>query len=117
MITETKEIYKCEYCRKLYQIKKACEAHEPKCRKNPANKQRCYDGCKHLVKKEVIYYQDTYDGTHEFKKEILYCKAKKEGVYPYWINGLLQEDIHDEIPNNVMPKECGAFEYDRYNCI
>ena len=46
------------------------------------------------------------------KKEILYCDAKKEGVHPFWNNNpLLQEDIHGEIPNNVMPKECDKFEF------
>jgi hypothetical protein len=111
MITETKEVYKCEHCRKLYQIKKACIAHEPKCRKNPINKQRCYDGCKHLVKKEVTYFWDAYDGSHESKKEILFCNAKNEGVYPYWLNNpLYQEDIEGEIPNEVMPNECTKFE-------
>jgi len=109
MIIETKEVYKCEHCRKLYQIKKACALHEPKCKKNPDNKQKCYDGCKHLIKKEVTYNWDAYDGEHKSVKEILFCDAKEEGVYPYWINGLLQEDINGEIQNNVMPKECNKF--------
>lgn len=31
MITETKEICKCEYCRKLYQLKRFAEGHEEVC--------------------------------------------------------------------------------------
>lgn len=110
MKTITKPTYKCDFCSKLYQRKNFAEQHEPKCRKNPDNKQRCYDGCVHLVKKEVTYSYNAYDGEHDSKTEILFCDAKKEGVYPFWINGLLEEDIHGEISNNIMPKECDLFD-------
>lgn len=109
MKIETKEVYKCDHCRKLYQIKNACINHEPKCRKNPDNKQRCFDGCNNLIKKEIIYFLDLYDGEHVINKEILYCEAKNEGVYPYWINGIGSDDIENELPNNPMPKECNLF--------
>ena len=103
-------IYECEHCRKYYKLKRFAILHEPKCRKNPINKQRCYDGCVHLVKKEVTYFWDHFDGSHESKKEILFCNAKQEGVYPFWMNRpLYQEDIEGEIPNEVMPCECDKF--------
>lgn len=112
MKTEIKEIYKCDHCRKVYQIKRYAIAHEPKCKKNPINTMRCFDGCIHLIKKEVVYYFDGYDGEHEGKKEILFCEAKKEGVYPFWLNNpLLAEDMDSEIPNEVMPKECDLFKF------
>lgn len=109
MIIKTKEIYICEYCRKLYQIKKACKKHEPMCKKNPDNKQKCYDFCIYLCKKEIEYIWESWDGEHQEKKEILFCNAKEEGVFPYWINGLEQEDIIENIPNNPMPKKCKLF--------
>ena len=109
MKTEIKEVYKCDYCRKLYQRKHACIEHEPNCRKNPDNFQKCFDGCVNLIKKEVIYFLDLYGGEHKMSKEILYCEAKNEGVCPYWINGINSDDIENEIPNNTMPKECDLF--------
>ena len=114
MITEIREIYKCEFCRKLYQIKSACQKHEPNCRKNPLNKQRCLEGCKHLIKKEITFMYDTYIGGMEDKREILFCNKKQEGVYPYWVNGLEGEDIVGDIPNNIMPDECEFFEENKY---
>lgn len=109
MKTETKEVYKCDHCRKLYQVKSACIKHEPKCRNNPENHQRCMDGCSSLIKKEITYYQDLSYGERETKREILFCEAKNEGVHPYWINGICSDDIDGEIPNNPMPKECDVF--------
>jgi len=107
MITKVKEIYICEHCRKLYQIKRYCEEHEPKCRKNPENHQRCLDGCMFLEKKQTTFHFDTFRGSDYTEVEILFCNAKTEGVYPFWVNGFLEEDILDgETPNNVMPKEC-----------
>lgn len=110
MITETREVYKCEHCRKMYQIKSACERHEPKCRKNPDNYQKCLDGCIHLVKKEISWTIDTCYGEEEKDVEILYCECKKEGVHPYWVRGYLSDDLGDETPNNPMPEECKLFQ-------
>lgn len=114
MQTETREIYKCDHCRKVYQMKHACIAHEPKCKKNPDNKMKCHEGCRFLEKKEVKFSYDAWDGEHESKMEILFCTAKKEGVYPYWVNGLNEDDIHEDIKNNPMPKECDKYKF--YEC-
>ena len=49
MKTETKEIYKCEHCNKLYQLKNWCLVHEKACSKNPDNDRACF-GCQYLTK-------------------------------------------------------------------
>lgn len=116
MITETREVYKCEHCRKLYQIKSACERHEPKCPKNPDNFKICH-GCEFLEKIEVeVNFQDHNGSDHFVKKKLLHCNKLNKFVYPLsvqngWNGGYLQEDIGDgEIPNEPMPKECDSFE-------
>lgn len=110
MKIETREIYRCDHCKKIYLRKKACIDHEPKCKKNPINFQKCLDGCSHLCKKTITYYYDAYNGECEGEKELLYCSAKKEFVYPFWVgNPLHPEDMEDEIPNEVMPSECDHF--------
>lgn len=109
MEIKTIEVYICDHCRKLYQLKRFAIQHEPKCKSNPDNKQICLEGCIYLTKKEIKYFYDHYDGSHESEKEILYCEKYKKGVHPYWINGLLSEDIEDEIENDIMPKECDEF--------
>jgi len=113
MIIETREIYKCDHCRKVYQIKSACIKHEHKCKKNKANHIRCFDGCIYLVKKETEVTHFDYNGhDHQEKKSLLYCESKKIFLYPYWFNNpVLQEDIKDEVDNVQMPKECDKFNY------
>ena len=110
MKTETKEIYKCDYCNKLYQIKKYAINHEPRCKKNPANKQRCLEGCTWLIEKEVKYLWENTYVSEVIKKDILFCEKKNKYVYPFWVNNpILQEDIIGEIANDIMPSECKSF--------
>jgi hypothetical protein len=116
MITETKEVYKCEHCRKLYQIKSACISHEPKCKKNPDNFKICH-GCEFLEKKEVeVNFQDHNGYDHFRKKKLLHCNKLNKYVFPLSIEnsgygGYLQEDIGDgDIENEPMPKKCESFE-------
>lgn len=53
MITiQNTTLYKCEYCRKKYEVKSACENHIPYCPKNPENKHKCFQGCANLIKTE-----------------------------------------------------------------
>jgi hypothetical protein len=54
MITETKTIYKCEHCRKLYQVKAAAERHENKCKRRPDYQRACF-GCAFITKKDVEF--------------------------------------------------------------
>lgn len=106
MIINTKETYKCEHCRKLYQVKSACEKHESTCQHNPDNNRACY-GCGFLEKKttEVVY--DHYDGSQsERKVELFHCSKKEIFLYTpkneYKSNFF---DLGDEL-NEPMPREC-----------
>jgi len=53
MKTEYKEIYKCDYCNKLYQIKSYAIKHEKICQKNPINYRPCLS-CEYLIKKTIL---------------------------------------------------------------
>lgn len=105
-VIENITLYQCDHCKRDYKRKHFAIAHEPKCKKNPDNYQICLDGCPELEKKKVEIHFDAYDGDHYEDRELLFCLAKKEFVYPFWVDGYLSEDIKDEIPNNPMPKEC-----------
>lgn len=106
MITETKEVYKCEHCKKLYQVKQACENHEITCIKNPVNRRPCY-GCPMMEKKETTIYDDSpMGGDIERKVSLLYCNYKKQFFYtPKTEYKGTQFDLGDE-PNDPMPEEC-----------
>ncbi len=105
MITETKEVYKCEHCRKLYQIKSAAIKHEIRCKKNPENFRACFM-CKYSIKKEVTIYEDAYNGEIEFKKELLYCEHFNKFLIPPLAKHKGNYYETDPIPNEDMPREC-----------
>lgn len=110
MKTETKEIYKCDHCNKLYQRKHACILHEKYCSRNPDIERACFNGCAHLHKQVVDYYSDTGYGEIHEELNLLHCKHKNIYLYPpkseakkNWFE-LGGEDI-----NEPMPKECNDF--------
>lgn len=106
MKVETKEIYKCDFCRKLYQVKTACENHEVSCSENPDNERACF-GCEFLTKKENTIYEDSpMGGEYKFTRQLLYCNKKEIFVYPPKVehkgNAI---DLGDET-NEPMPRQC-----------
>jgi hypothetical protein len=52
------EAYKCNYCNKVYQLKKSCQAHERKCYTNPETKSCA--SCKFLQQKDYQYQTGYY---------------------------------------------------------
>lgn len=111
MKVETREIYRCGFCNKIYLRKHFCEKHEGKCRKNPGNYQPCLDGCAHADKKELVYVRETPYTSEEVKVSVMYCSKKEEAVCPFWVNAydVLYDDDSNEILNYYMPKECEHF--------
>lgn len=103
MIIETKEIYKCEHCRKLYQRPVACKVHEIKCNKNPDNDRACLD-CLHSIKKSVEAYPNIGEGI--FTMEVVFCEKKNTGIYPIQTEhkGNYVELV--DYLNKPMPKTC-----------
>ncbi len=108
MITETKTIYKCDYCKKLYQIKCACGRHELSCTKNPENDRPCFH-CQHLHKKETEIFVDRYDGEHSYALELLHCNKLNHFLYTPQIEQKKNwYELGEE--NNPMPKQCKIFD-------
>lgn len=125
MITETREIYKCEHCRKVYQIKRYCESHEPKCSKNPINIPKCL-GCKHLenieIKFEPMYcgYQNNDElmsgnGFRCNKKEVFMYHPKLEHG-DYGVPDYVQFD-NNEILQERMPTDCDEWKSENINFL
>ena len=105
MITETKTIYKCEHCRKLYQSKHFAEQHEKRCSKNPDNQRACF-GCEHMTKRLA----EVYMHSNTINLKLCYCAKKEMYLYPPIIEhkGKAAEVV-DEL-NEPMPKTCPFFE-------
>ena len=110
IIKKVKELYLCEHCRKVYQIKSFCEKHEPTCWKNPDNMSMCHN-CKYIEKKEVDVTEfDTEGYDYQVKKGLLFCNKKEIFIYPFWIsNPILSENLPNETDNIVMPTKCDDF--------
>ena len=105
MTTEIKEIYKCDFCNKLYQIKRFAMQHEKICFKNPKNDRPCF-GCIFLGKKNVDVYEYEYDGS-DFKRvySLFFCKKKE--VFLHTPKNEIKENVIDIGEYNLpMPKEC-----------
>lgn len=121
MITETREIYKCQHCRKVYQIKHYCESHELQCKNNPDNFMICHD-CKHSEKKTVricklvgcLGENMGVSETEEYRNQrMIHCKERDLYVYPNWLsNPVQQEEMPNEEENIVMPNKCDHFVFE-----
>lgn len=109
MITQTKEIYKCEHCRKLYQAKRFAEAHEEMCKKNPENQRACF-ACKFLEKKEtVLYYGSPIGG--EITRTVSFLHCEKKGIFLYPPKVEIKGNAFKlwDNTNEPMPKKCDDF--------
>ena len=108
MIIETKEVYKCEHCRKMYQRKWLCEKHEAGCKKRPDYLRPCHS-CKILNKvKETILagYGDIWGNEAERVVEVLFCKSRDCFIYPPSVASKGNMfDMGDKL-NEEMPKRC-----------
>lgn len=109
MKTEIKEIYKCDFCNKLYQKKAACEAHEFICFKNPDNKRPCY-GCIHLEKIKADLYFDTFQGEGCRKVDVFHCNAKDIYIHTPQVEAKGNAFEFGDKLNEPMPKQCDIYD-------
>ena len=105
MKIETKEIYKCDHCNKLYQIKNWCAKHEISCSKNPENDRPCF-GCKHLDMVTEDLYYDTFQGESVRKVNIFRCTKLDNFLHPPKVEFKGQAFDFGAALNESLPKEC-----------
>jgi len=105
MKIETKEIYKCEFCNKLYQVKRFAEYHEKICFKNPENNRPCFS-CDNLTKQDTIVFVD-YPNNRNVS--LFYCDAKEK--YLYTPKSEIKKNYFElsEEANDPMPKKCKEY--------
>ena len=109
-IYENKTVYKCEYCGKIYLVKRFAELHKDKCRKNPDRKHDCFS-CQNLKNIDVYHFYDAYDGEHREIRNVLFCDKMNKAVYPFWVKNYALDYITDmktgdELENIQMPFKC-----------
>ena len=109
MKIEIKEIYKCEYCNKLYQIKHYCIQHEKYCYHNKDNDRLCL-GCLYLIKKNTVIYLDSYDRSEQKRPvELFYCGKIDSFLYPPITEVKKNMFETDPDTNLSMKTECEYF--------
>jgi hypothetical protein len=103
-------LYACDHCGKRFQTKYAHDYHEAhKCRKNPNNQHKCFEGnldCQHL---ETI--KDEYDINEEGFQlycKRFYCKAINRQMYTYRLSD--RHYIKPNIEGVRMPTQCELYE-------
>jgi len=109
MITEIKEIYKCDFCNRWYQRKHFAELHEKSCIKNPDNYRRCLDACHNLEKRSAHPVDVNYIGDED-SFYLLYCKAKEIFLYPPKVEHRKSWFELDNEKNEPMVKECNLYD-------
>ena len=105
MITETREIYRCDHCRKVYLREQACIDHEPKCSMNPENGRPCM-GCMFVQKQEREYYYDTPYGQGSRMVEVLVCTKFGEVMHPPLVEHKGNAYEFGDFINHPMPRTC-----------
>jgi len=108
MKIEIKEIYKCDHCKKLYQIKNAAIKHEKSCSKNPENNRPCFN-CSYLEKSKTVVYSNYYGEEWERSVDLLFCASKKIFLFPPKVEIKGNQYETDE-PNEPMPKQCDVYD-------
>lgn len=115
MITKKTEIYICEYCRKVYQIKFFAEKHENMCNRNPDNFRACHS-CRYLDKKETKIYSgiDDYYSGDSINNVVNFCYCSSKNIFLYTPqNEIKGNHSHTDIEggafeNYPMSKECDS---------
>ncbi len=107
MKTETREIYKCDHCKKLYQVKRACAKHEDNCTRNPKNIAAC-SGCVFIEQRPTEYWYDTGYGEFSGKSIKFHCKKLDKDLYPHKVvrTGLLERYPENFEDQEQMPTTC-----------
>lgn len=108
MKIETREVYKCEYCKKLYQIKKACEKHETVCTKNPTYLRPCHS-CSILTKVNTAIWSgvgDFYGTETKRTVSVLFCKKLDCFIYPPTVAAKGNAFDMGNKENIEMPETC-----------
>lgn len=93
-------VYRCEYCNRAMFNKGAMKLHERMCKKNPENKHKCFQYCRHLQKEEGI------NGFY------FYCDKVNKELYSYKLERFKHKA--DRLKGLTrMPLECEYYEIDR----
>lgn len=112
-ITEGITLYQCEFCKKKYFRKHACENHEKFCPSNPDNFKAC-SGCVFLKEEKVEYVVSNHDYHDQGRSSNGFrCSQKDQLLYPLKAERLklpqrFPETFEDQEP---MPKECDLCDY------
>jgi len=107
MKKEVREVYKCDYCNRLYQIERFCVKHEESCRKRPDYLRPCHD-CSVLKKVNQSILTgggNRWRGEDEVIVSVLFCEKRDCFIYPPSVTVKGNAFELDKL-NIEMPKEC-----------
>lgn len=108
IVIENKTLYKCEHCRKKYEVKSACEKHERICSKNPAYLKPCHSctNCKKVKTYVPSGYSDFYGNESEREVDILFCDKISTYVHSPKVAAKGNAFVPGDFSNVVFPDTC-----------
>jgi hypothetical protein len=114
IVKENVTLFICEHCRKKYQIKSACEKHEPHCSHKKENQSAC-SGCVYLKEFKVDVFTGNDHNGEEQSISIngFSCSKLDKVLYPYKCirKGLVDKYPHQFEGQELMPSVCEHWNY------
>lgn len=109
MKTELRKVYICEHCDKKMFGAGAMARHEKYCTRNPHNKHKCFDFCKHLLKTSEVVYNG---GEPYCRRTVFTCGKTNKEMYSFILEKHASLWPYDKILDGKerMPLECDLFE-------
>ena len=101
MKTETRKVYQCDHCGKWMLSAGAMGYHEKWCKKNPKNRHKCFELCRHLKRTLNMYTRGIEFECLKTGAKMYSFQLEKRNYYAYRQN-----------PQNMerMPLECNKFD-------
>lgn len=105
MQIETKQIFRCDFCKKKMFIKKAMEKHEQFCQKNLANVPACFD-CVYLTTSEIVEESHSYEAPDFTRKLPFVCSKKDQLIMHNKKSEVLKRRWIKDLESELMPSNC-----------
>ena len=116
MKTENIQVYKCDYCNKMYQRKHFCIKHEAGCKNRPDYIRPCHN-CKVLKKVKATIpagYGDQNGCEMETNVKVLFCEKLDCFIHPPSVATKGNAFNMGDKDNIEMPKQCEYFDPDEF---
>lgn len=105
MKVETKQIFRCDFCKKKMFMQKAMEKHEQFCQKNLANVPACFN-CIYLTSSEITEESHSHEVPDFTRKLPFLCSKKDQLIMHTKKSEVLKRPWIKDLGSELMPSKC-----------